>query len=627
MFIPSFVLRIAAALSIVFVLSACSGSPEGPLANLTTEVGGSDDVIAARVFATDTRTADQDGIDGLDPILSTAPQDCYVGVANPNNLPFCYDGRDDPANYYGVTDTWVDANVSVPAYSEGDTFPVILHSHGWGGSKLDLADRGNDCISERGAYDYNCADLGSGIFGKTDNLVREFAHNGYIVISFSERGWGQTEGDIMVMNPYHETYDAMAVLDWLERQADNGTLPIKRDQSGDMVVGTIGGSYGGGFQFPLAVLDSRIDALVPVGTWHSLHESILPNNAVKGGFGNLLCASALANQGGQTRHDVLVEACTNMSSPATKSRAQFDPNNTIVEFMDMNGLDYFVNLQNDNASFDTASPAVNLPAINALLIQGNRDVLFPLQEAANNYRVLSATGGDVRLTSTQGGHFNPVAGFGDTTNHCAEQDPWSDVRRWFDHYLRGADASVISGINEVCISLDDNNAVVLNNMPGQDSSFDSSIAIDQTALNFTVSAIPAVSPSVCETVYTVPDDGETYVLAGVPRLPTLSVDGAAGNVNVAIMGLCLERGGDTILIDEMMTAFEGADYTDEELVAVGELLQAGDNVGVMAYATHPQFSITAVNENQPAANTTSATGTIVLPIFPIGANAVLSTVP
>lgn len=616
-------LRLLALIPCAALLVACGGSsPDqsgGPKVTIPPVVGPGDVVVAARNFATDTRTADQDGIDGLDPILSSAPPDCYFGPANTGSLPDCLDAINTPETYYGVSDTWVDAQVYVPEHRPGETFPVVLQSHGWGGSKLaSLSNPGNDCIDDNGNYDYDCNDLGSGIFGKTDTLVAEFAHNDYIVVSFSERGWGNTEGDIMVMNPYHETFDAIAVLDWIERQAGAGELPVKRDSADDMVVGTIGGSYGGGFQFPLATIDPRVDAMIPVGTWHSLHQSILPNDVVKGGFGNLLCALAT----GRSQHDVLVEACSSMK--VATSRSTFDPQGTIVQFMDMNGMDYLVGLEEDNEPFRSGEAALQVRPLNALLIQGTRDVLFPLQEAANNYETLSAAGGDVRIASTEGGHMNPVAGFGETSNRCGNTDPWNSARRWFDHFLRGAPASVLDPITEVCLSLDDDHGVILNNMPGKDATFDASIGISSTPLDFSVTT-STFQQTVCSPVHTVPDDGETYVLAGVPQITEMTVDGGLAGTNISYLGLCVTRGGDDILVDEMMTGYPAGAHSNIDMVAVGELLQAGDQVGIIGFSAHPQFAITTLDPNQPSTNVTSATGKILLPIFPISANAQLST--
>src|SRR5436305_11090797 len=54
---------------------------------------------------------------------------------------------------------------------------------------------------------------------------------------------------------------------------------IRLDGPGDPRVGMIGGSYGGQAQFAVAGIDHRVDALIPLITWHDLSYSLAPGNA------------------------------------------------------------------------------------------------------------------------------------------------------------------------------------------------------------------------------------------------------------------------------------------------------------------------------------------------------------
>ena len=119
---------------------------------------------------------------------------------------------------------------------------MILHSHGWGGSKKSVLDAIPDC-DEPQAYD---CPIGEGsallaMFGQLDALLSDLYRKGYIIVSFSQRGWGDSEGDIMVMNSYHETRDAQAVIDWIARQGQRGQLPIAVDSLGNFTLGLMGG--------------------------------------------------------------------------------------------------------------------------------------------------------------------------------------------------------------------------------------------------------------------------------------------------------------------------------------------------------------------------------------------------
>ena len=150
--------------------------------------------------------------------------------------------------------TPVTASASAPA-------PVVLHSHGWGGSRTTEID---DII---GAY------LGAG-FG---------------VISIDQRGHGESDGRANVQDPTKETEDIQAVidyaaaLDWVAHDTDSSGRLIPNDP----VLGAIGGSYGGGYQTMTALDEiaeeggTRFNALAPQISWFDLPESLAPNKVVR----------------------------------------------------------------------------------------------------------------------------------------------------------------------------------------------------------------------------------------------------------------------------------------------------------------------------------------------------------
>lgn len=719
--------------------SVTSASPEGSGAG--SDIGrdgspGNPDIpdvgqrISAFQFESDQRSFDRDGMPGLNPILSSAPPTCQpteelltsvdVEVPAPTEdnpeaveirterqfsgkdysiYPPCDDVRLSTYNRDEETgallhDTWIDATVFVPDHREGEKLPVILHSHGWGGTKNNSLVIPEDCALEGAGYD--CDLPGSaeeglfGFFGSVDALLGEFRNNGYIVVSFTERGWGESEGEAMVMNPYHETQDAIAVLDWVADMGQQGLIPVDVADDGDMPVGLIGGSYGGGFQFPLANLDSRVDALVATGTWHSLNQSIVPNDTVKAGYGSLLCVlGATARQ-----HPYLADACSRMSPlagtlagllgggadaisgllPVTAPLIQqglrdegglaglasgiigpllgtapapirFDDqlstnDGATLDFLAQNGLNYFQSLEEQGLGFRDDDMAFAQRPLDVLLIQGMTDTLFPMQEAVNNYRYLNDKGGDVRLLSNQGGHMNLIHGQQEGTLNCGSTDVFAAARTWFDAKIKGASAS-LSSIPEVCISLDDNTAVAMDGVPGteqgsvgelysgEEKDFRlqievreldpvnvtedrSGLCADGTEPNsgwfgskncngkggwpVTESPNPqfvAQAIETCEVLHTA-QDGE--VLAGVPQLSGLTVSGNPG-VNAqqqAQLGICVIRDGETLLVDQQLNGFASTDWDGSQdsidMIAVGEKLQAGDQVGLYATASSEYFN-------------------------------------
>ncbi|MEU4389550.1 CocE/NonD family hydrolase [Kribbella sp. NPDC023855] len=137
--------------------------------------------------------------------------------------------------------------------SSTHTVPLIIHGHGWGGSRT-----------------------------KDPAAFKSWLDAGYGVLSFDQRSFGESTGVAHVMNPELEgrdvikLVDLVASLDWVTKQ-----------RPGDPLIGAIGGSYGGGFQFAGAFTElrdkgrTRFDALAPEITWWDLKESLAPDEAAR----------------------------------------------------------------------------------------------------------------------------------------------------------------------------------------------------------------------------------------------------------------------------------------------------------------------------------------------------------
>ncbi|WP_405417561.1 alpha/beta fold hydrolase [Pseudonocardia alni] len=144
----------------------------------------------------------------------------------------------------------LDTSLYVPASATAASpAPAVLVAHGFGGSKASV-----------------------------DSDARELAARGYVVQTWTARGFGASGGSIGLDDPDHEVADASRLVDRLAARAD-----VQRDADGDPRVGVTGGSYGGGLALLLAGYDRRIDAIVPVITWNDLGQALFPNNAVPAG--------------------------------------------------------------------------------------------------------------------------------------------------------------------------------------------------------------------------------------------------------------------------------------------------------------------------------------------------------
>jgi len=137
--------------------------------------------------------------------------------------------------------------------SASATVPLIMHSHGWGGSRTTTA-----------------------------AAFQNWLDAGYGVLSFDQRSFGESTGVAHVMNPDLEGRDVVKLVDLVA-----GLDWVTKQRPGDPVLGAIGGSYGGGYQFAGAFTElrddgrTRFDALAPEITWWDLKESLAPDEAAR----------------------------------------------------------------------------------------------------------------------------------------------------------------------------------------------------------------------------------------------------------------------------------------------------------------------------------------------------------
>ena len=139
----------------------------------------------------------------------------------------------------GKIDTWdghlVDTNVTLPASGDGP-FPLIILSHGWGGTKY-------------------------GLTGNPSSASKPWADRGYAVLSITSRGFNESCGTppnrldprcpggwIKLDDTRYEIRDVQHLAG---RLVDDGLVDPQR-------IGVHGGSYGGGVSFGLSMLRDRI---------------------------------------------------------------------------------------------------------------------------------------------------------------------------------------------------------------------------------------------------------------------------------------------------------------------------------------------------------------------------------
>ena len=177
----------------------------------------------------------------------------------------------------------------------------------------------------------------------------------------------------------------------------------------------VGGSYGGEVQFAAASIDKRIDTIVPLITWNDLSYSFAPNNtsqlkpALDGvststpGAGKLVWALGFFGLGA---------ADGAQNAPTDPGRLLGCPNfstfvcPTLVYAATTGTLTTYQTNQLRHASVTSYMGKVKAPT---LIIQGQSDTLFNLNEGVANYRALKAQGTPTKMIWFNGGHSGPSA--------------------------------------------------------------------------------------------------------------------------------------------------------------------------------------------------------------------------
>ncbi len=272
----------------------------------------------------------------------------------------------------------IDARLYLPQHTPA---PAVLLAHGFGGSKDSVATQ-----------------------------ARALAEDGFVVLAYSARGFGQSTGQISLNDPDREVADARGLVDWLAARDE-----VQRDAPGDPRIGVAGGSYGGALALMLGGLDSRIDAIAAAITWNDLGHALFPN------FGTLetppSSTPAAAGYGGpgvlkRGWAGIFFGAGTAPSEAGTDAagpRPAPDPcGRFALEFC----REYAAAAVSGKPSQELLdllrahSPAAVAGAITAptLLIQGEQDTLFGLDQSDATARQIAESGTPVQVRWFPGGH-------------------------------------------------------------------------------------------------------------------------------------------------------------------------------------------------------------------------------
>jgi ABC-2 type transport system ATP-binding protein len=305
--------------------------------------------------------------------------------------------------------------------------PLLMHSHGWGGSRT----------TDPAAF-------------------QEFLDAGYGVLSFDQRGFGESGGKAYVENPEAEGHDVRKLISLISKLGW-----VEQDGPGDPHMGAVGGSYGGGYQFLAAFEELRtkgepvLDALAPEITWNDLSRSLAPEDVVRVEWASALSAAALPTQAlPENIYLALVEG----GATGTWPDGSIPGTENLDAFFEKNGPKWHVD----------HGRKLDIPV---LFGQGTTDSLFNLEQGLKNWR--TAITADARKESIfvgyNGGHVLPAVfpqGINVSSDPCSTKLAGGDFRalsiRFFDEKLKGIDTG-LSGYGKLHIATPDSTCRTVKN--------------------------------------------------------------------------------------------------------------------------------------------------------------------
>ena len=270
------------------------------------------------------------------------------------------------------------------------------------------------------------------------HTAKFLASHGYVVLTYTAQGFGDSTGCVSLQSRTYDVKDARQLIDKvLERKRW-----VRHDHRG-AVVGMVGGSYGGGIQANVAESDRRIRAIAPFRTWNTLQYSLDPNNWVTPGD-----PTGFTHE--QHEQGVFKKVWTSAFFASGQSQTG-DGDPTCLQDSDDSGEAGFpcggfrtevcqtfahVSATGDGSAEDralladsSATTDIDDLTVPTLLVQGQSDTLFNLNDAVATYTALRRRDVPVQMVWNAGGH----GGYGTAPGECEMFDGGGGPWRSFDH--------------------------------------------------------------------------------------------------------------------------------------------------------------------------------------------------
>ncbi|MGW7319069.1 alpha/beta fold hydrolase [Streptomyces sp. NPDC054865] len=264
--------------------------------------------------------------------------------------------------------------------------------------------------------------LGHGFGGSKDDVraqAERLARDGYAVLTWSARGFGRSGGLIGLNDPEHEVKDVSALVDWLAERPE-----VRLDATGDPRVGVAGASYGGAVSLLAAGYDRRVDAIAPQITYWNLADALFPQGVFKKLWTGIFFTTGAAGglQGGAQ-----ASAAAPAGPPTDSGCGRFEPQLcAMYERVAVAGKpDAEARELLERRSPTAVGDRIKVPA---LIVQGQDDSLFPLDQADAMAKAIAGNGAPVSVDWAAGGHDGGM-------RESARIE--GRVTAWFDRYLKG----------------------------------------------------------------------------------------------------------------------------------------------------------------------------------------------
>lgn len=230
--------------------------------------------------------------------------------------------------------------------------------------------------------------------------AKALAGRGYVVVSYTPRGWWSSGGEIDTAGPL-DIADLSKVIDWTI--ANTAADPAR--------IGAAGVSYGAGISLLGSAFDSRIRAVVMMSGWTDLVYSLYGDSTRHRQSSGLLQITA----------DLLGNASAEMTGKLNDFKANRNVNE-VAAWANVRSAKTYVGAIN-----------ANRPAV--LIANAWGDTFFPPNQLTDFYGRLTTP---KRLELRPGDHaiaeLTGVLGL--------ENDVWTSLYRWFDQHLAGIDTGI-----------------------------------------------------------------------------------------------------------------------------------------------------------------------------------------